>query len=242
MGRDPGQAQSERAKRGLRHTDHLVSQVVLNHPGRDHAIGWARSDGSAPAKQDRGGQGTNPANRRGWSSYAFAQALTNQPWSLSQQLRCLCRERGGKKKNDMECQRTFSGARISDVITAVCAARRVSARDLKARTRAQPLCRYRQEAMALARELTGRSYPAIAQHFGDLDHTTVIHATQQTRRREKSDVAYASELAAMRAHIRELIGARDRMVGGASSSWKPAAPQMQMLRPTSVRISMELLP
>lgn len=137
---------------------------------------------------------------------------------------------------------TLGQARIGDVIAAVCSARRVSARDLRAKTRAQPMCRYRQEAMALARELTGRSYPAIAQHFGDLDHTTVIHAAQQTRRREKSDKAYASELAAMRAHIRELIRARDRMVGGASSQWKPAAPQMQMLRATSVTVSMELLP
>lgn len=42
-----------------------VSQVVLDHPGRDHAIGWAKSDGSAPASKIVGGMGTNLANSAG---------------------------------------------------------------------------------------------------------------------------------------------------------------------------------
>ncbi|MCL5948141.1 MAG: chromosomal replication initiator protein DnaA [Actinobacteria bacterium] len=51
--------------------------------------------------------------------------------------------------------------------------------DLKSQQRARPLVHARQMAMYLFRELTDYSYPAIARHFGDRDHTTVIHAVEK---------------------------------------------------------------
>lgn len=69
-GETKGKAQSEREKRGLRHSDERVaSSSQLS--GVCHTTGWANSDGSAPACKIVGGIGTNPAFWRGWSSYAF---------------------------------------------------------------------------------------------------------------------------------------------------------------------------
>jgi hypothetical protein len=59
-GETKGKAQSEREKRGLRHSDASVaSSSQLS--GACHATGWANSDGSAPACKIVGGMGTNPA-------------------------------------------------------------------------------------------------------------------------------------------------------------------------------------
>lgn len=65
-----GKAQSEREKRDPRHSDFGVESSSQSS-GDGHATGWAISDGSAPASKIVEGIGTNPANRRGWSSYAF---------------------------------------------------------------------------------------------------------------------------------------------------------------------------
>ncbi len=54
-----------------------------------------------------------------------------------------------------------------------------SSSDLSGPARNRPLVRARQLAMYLIRELTDYSYPAIARHFGDRDHTTVIHAVEK---------------------------------------------------------------
>jgi chromosomal replication initiator protein len=59
----------------------------------------------------------------------------------------------------------------------------LSPADLVSSSRTAPVTRARQLGMHLARELTGLSLPAIAREFGRRDHTTVIHALRQVRRR-----------------------------------------------------------
>lgn len=55
----------------------------------------------------------------------------------------------------------------------------ISVKDLMGKKRARNISRPRQVAMALARELTGSSYPDIGQSFGGRDHSTVIHACEK---------------------------------------------------------------
>ena len=42
-------------------------------------------------------------------------------------------------------------------------------------------------AMALARELTNRSFPEIGASFGDRDHTTVLYACRKVEKLRKTD-------------------------------------------------------
>ncbi len=59
--------------------------------------------------------------------------------------------------------------------------------ELSGPARNRPLVRARQLAMYLIRELTDYSYPAIARHFGDRDHTTVIHAVEKINKDMNKD-------------------------------------------------------
>src|SRR6266508_128988 len=63
--------------------------------------------------------------------------------------------------------------RIQEV---VCERFSVSLEELCSRRRSQNIVYPRQVAMYLSRELTDSSLPKIGKHFGDRDHTTVLHA------------------------------------------------------------------
>lgn len=54
--------------------------------------------------------------------------------------------------------------------------------------------RIRQQAIYLARQLTGVSFGAIARHFGGADHTTIMHAVRRIDDLRKSDAALARRL------------------------------------------------
>src|SRR5207237_3694789 len=51
--------------------------------------------------------------------------------------------------------------------------------DMHSKKRSRAIARPRQVAMALAKELTQLSLPAIGSNFGGRDHTTVLHACRQ---------------------------------------------------------------
>jgi chromosomal replication initiator protein len=53
--------------------------------------------------------------------------------------------------------------------------------DLTGASRSRVLVTARQVAMYLCRELTDLSLPKIGQHFGNRDHTTVMHAERKVR-------------------------------------------------------------
>lgn len=52
--------------------------------------------------------------------------------------------------------------------------------DLKSKTRQQRVVRARGVAMFLARQLTANSLETVGRHFGNRDHTTVLHACRKT--------------------------------------------------------------
>lgn len=130
-----------------------------------------------------------------------------------------------------------SNARISEVMSVVCAARGVTVEELKSACRKRALAIPRQEAMALARELTGHSYPVIGRHFGDRDHTTVLFAYRKMKALEACSPQRQRELDDMRVKIRALVIARVAAMG-VSSTWSPPPPDMAMLRPTVTTVTM----
>ena len=72
------------------------SQVAANLTGQVHATaGPKRRRGSG--QQDRKGMGTNPGFGRGWSSYAFAQALTIQQDKNKEEQQSFYSERRNRK-------------------------------------------------------------------------------------------------------------------------------------------------
>jgi chromosomal replication initiation ATPase DnaA len=52
--------------------------------------------------------------------------------------------------------------------------------DLKGPTRQQRVVRARGVAMLLARQLAGKSLEQVGRHYGNRDHTTVLHACRKT--------------------------------------------------------------
>ena len=66
---------------------------------------------------------------------------------------------------------------------------RLRVSDLTSKRRSRSIVRPRQIAMALARELTNRSFPEIGTAFGDRDHTTVLYACRQVEKLRKTDSA-----------------------------------------------------
>lgn len=62
--------------------------------------------------------------------------------------------------------------------------------------------RPRHIAMYLARELTLHSYPSIGRHFGNRDHTTVMHACRKVEKLVEEDPATFD---AVRALLRRLV-------------------------------------
>ncbi|MBI1953743.1 MAG: chromosomal replication initiator protein DnaA [Candidatus Omnitrophica bacterium] len=63
----------------------------------------------------------------------------------------------------------------------------LSVADLKGKRRTQKVSFPRQLAMALARELTESSLPAVGEFFGGRDHTTVLYACQKLEQVRKKD-------------------------------------------------------
>ena len=66
---------------------------------------------------------------------------------------------------------------------------RVRLADLSGKSRSRSIARPRQVAMALAKELTGKSLPEIGQAFGGRDHTTVLHACRKVVELQAEDSA-----------------------------------------------------
>jgi chromosomal replication initiator protein len=70
---------------------------------------------------------------------------------------------------------------------------RIPLRELTGHKRMRIYARPRQIAMALARELTGDSYPDIGLAFEGRDHSTVMHACEKVEELRKLDKAVAED-------------------------------------------------
>lgn len=90
---------------------------------------------------------------------------------------------------------------IFDVQTAVAGRFGLSVKELVSPARAARLAIPRQMAMYLARELTGSSLHQIGTAFGGRNHTTVVHACAQAKRRAAKEESFGRELSALRTSI-----------------------------------------
>jgi len=66
--------------------------------------------------------------------------------------------------------------------------------DMASPRRARNVARPRQVAMYLAKQLTSRSLPEIGRHFGNRDHTTVMHAVSRISELMQGDPAFAEDV------------------------------------------------
>ena len=79
---------------------------------------------------------------------------------------------------------------IDSIQKVVCEFFSVRPSDLRSKRRTRTIALPRQVAMYLCRRYTNASFPSIGDHFGNRDHSTVIHATQVVDHRIKEDVTF----------------------------------------------------
>lgn len=83
------------------------------------------------------------------------------------------------------------------------------------------LARPRMLAMALAREFTDASFPAIGLYFGGRDHTTALHAKKRIDELCRTDPVLHEDRVALRQKLAEMVLKRTavRNDGPAYSEW-----------------------
>jgi chromosomal replication initiator protein len=74
---------------------------------------------------------------------------------------------------------------------------------LLSKRRTRDIVRPRQEAMFLCKELTTRSLPDIGKRFGDMDHTTVMHACKRIAKLMDENASVRSDVEQLRRLIRQ---------------------------------------
>jgi chromosomal replication initiator protein len=90
---------------------------------------------------------------------------------------------------------------IEQICRAVARQYSVTVRELRGRPRARRCTLPRQVAMFLAREVLGARLTCIGRHFGNRDHTTVLHACEKVSQRAGEDQRFESDLAQLRAAL-----------------------------------------
>jgi len=70
--------------------------------------------------------------------------------------------------------------------------------EMSSARRSRNVARPRQVAMYLAKQLTSKSLPDIGRHFGDRDHTTVMHAVSRVTALIATDAAFAEDVELLR--------------------------------------------
>jgi chromosomal replication initiator protein len=70
--------------------------------------------------------------------------------------------------------------------------------EMSSARRSRNIARPRQVAMYLAKQLTSKSLPDIGRHFGDRDHTTVMHAVARVTALISTDPAFAEDVELLR--------------------------------------------
>lgn len=96
---------------------------------------------------------------------------------------------------------------VAEIAARVCHEFGVTASDMASSCRARPIARPRQVAMYLSRQLTPMSLPEIGRHFGNRDHTTVMHAIRKIAELILTDQAFALRVAAVRWFVEAAAGA-----------------------------------
>lgn len=133
-------------------------------------------------------------------------------------------------------------AKIREVQAVVAALHDLPVEVMWSRLRKHKWAHPRQEAMALARELTGRSFPEIGIMFGGKDHTTILYAHRKVMTLAQTDAALAERLAIARQRIAALVAERvaaQPQPVATSTSWQPPAP-LRLLKPVRISVRLDL--
>ena len=128
--------------------------------------------------------------------------------------------------------------RIRDVQIAVAELHKIPIEAMRSPCRKHDWAHPRQEAMALARELTCRSFPEIGLMFGDRHHTTVMFAIRKIRKRAETDAVLADRLALARARIAELVAERVAKQP-TPTGWQPPA-LLRLVKPMRISVRRDL--
>jgi chromosomal replication initiator protein len=83
---------------------------------------------------------------------------------------------------------------IQEIQKRVCEHYSIRIAEMSSARRARNIARPRQVAMFLAKQLTSKSLPDIGRHFGDRDHTTVMHAVSRINELIGQDAAFAEDV------------------------------------------------
>lgn len=70
-------------------------------------------------------------------------------------------------------------SKIEQVLRLVCEETGVSRKEILSARRARPICRARQIVSYLSRHHAAKSFPDIARHIGNQDHTSVLHGCRR---------------------------------------------------------------
>lgn len=111
---------------------------------------------------------------------------------------------------DIEAPPVLHCPRISEIRDAVCRRYGLTEMEMLSAQRARYVSRPRQIAMYLARKMTVRSLPEIGRHFGNRDHTTVMHASRNVEKLCEDDLEIAADVALLRFAIAVSARARER--------------------------------
>ena len=99
-----------------------------------------------------------------------------------------------KSLRDLVRARETRRVRIEDIQRIVSKHFNVTRADLNSARRTRTIVRPRQIAMFLCKVMTPRSLPEIGRHFGNRDHTTVLHAVRKIENLTHTDTALADEI------------------------------------------------
>jgi Bacterial dnaA protein helix-turn-helix len=177
----------ERRQRRIRFAEHSVP----DHPIR--ILSATERSGAA-----RGLQGSF---KRQVEADAAADCL--QRWeAIESQVRAFSLPSAGNSRDEAPLDRM---PRILDIQKIVCRARSIDLIEMGADRRTAAPVMARQIAMYLAKRLTHRSTTFIGQHFGNRDHTTVLHAINKIEKLVRNDARFAAEIDAL---IREIAKVR----------------------------------
>lgn len=99
---------------------------------------------------------------------------------------------------DIHRFRTSERLTIAEIQTAVADFYHLPVSEMTSARRNREIAGPRQVAMFLARELTPKSFPDIGRRFGDRDHTTVLHAVRQVKKRCDANLDYRHDVESLR--------------------------------------------
>lgn len=97
---------------------------------------------------------------------------------------------------------------MADIKQAICRRYGLNMLDLLSDKRQRHIARPRQIGMYIAKNMTLRSYPEIGRHFGNRDHSTVIHAERTISRMCIDDWEMASDVAELMTHLSKVAKSR----------------------------------